>query len=160
MLDRFMPWKRGKETARATENLQVVLEMTLRCTLFFPRVAQKLSLILPDSAAPARLAAEYGPRMVAATDKLASAISRLGAQPRWYFDCPPDQLEPPNFCRDQVERLEQAVGMMRAVIPLLRDDAAQSELEEVISDFTKLISTLHRIQEEMRIDWQAQTPAP
>lgn len=152
-LGRFLPWRWNTNTTKAVENLQVVLETALSCAIFYPRVVERLRAHDSVSAAPAQGLLEWGPRVMAAADKLGSVISQLGGNPRWNVDCRPDEIEPPNYCGGQVTRLERAVEMLEAIIPTIADGPVRTELKTVVSDFNSQLQILRGLQEYVESSW-------
>ena len=151
-LDRFLPWRRKAKPAGTVLALQVVLETTLSCAVFYPRVVEILRSH-PEGAAPAQVLLDWAPRIIAVSDKLASVISQLGGVPRWHLDCRPDEIEPPNYCLGQVTRLERAVEMLGTIIPTISDDPVRLVLETVVSDFNTQLQILREVHEHMKTNW-------
>ena len=125
--------------------LQKVLQLTLRCAVFYPRVADRVGEVDPDPWLQSQLL-QWGAMMVCAGDSLASLITELERDPEWSVDCGPDELEPSDFFHAELTRLAKATSLLREAVPLARDESMRHTISQLLSDKHAHMQDLREVQ--------------
>lgn len=147
MLLNIRRWWTGSRDAdiRAATTLQQVLYLTLRCAVFYPRVADRMTELNLDPALRTQLL-QWGAMMISTSDVIASLIVELGYDPRWYVDCGPDELEPTDFCHAEILRMSKAISLLQKAVLLAKDERMRRTLDNIVAAKERHLQELQEIQ--------------
>ena len=112
--------------------LQHALLLSMRCSVHYPRLADRFGQIHPDSDIQ-KLILEWGDEQVKCGESIAALIIDLGSQPMWVVDCREDEFESPDFFLIEKIRQSKAVDTLNAATKLAIRASHRSALRELIN---------------------------
>ena len=143
-IKRWWLGSRNTDTQLAA-TLQKVLNLTMGCAVFYPRVADRMGEVDPDPWLRSQLL-QWGAMMVCAGDSLASLITELEREPQWSVDCGPDELEPPGFFYAELTRLAKATSLLQEALPLAKEERMRQIISELLADKQAHMQELREVQ--------------